>query len=31
VAELREKVLPGKTINSLQPSPGGKGLAVMQW
>ncbi len=31
VKELREKVFPGKKIKTLQPAPGGSGMAVVEW
>lgn len=29
--ELREKILPGKKIKTLQPAPSGEGMAVVEW
>lgn len=29
--ELREKILLGKKIKTLQPAPSGEGMAVVEW
>ena len=29
--ELKEKAFRGKTVKTLQPAPGGEGMAVVEW
>jgi cytolysin-activating lysine-acyltransferase len=31
VKEIKEKILAGRTIKTLQPAPDGKGVMVVEW